>query len=433
MTACDGVSSDIRPFLFVGPFPPPYGGIASHLLDLTRVLDRSGYVSHVLAYTDGDSTTESVGPHTTVHRRRARPSLGVPITLLRNPAGLIRQTWLWMSGMRHDWRLYTSALARSALICELIDRHRAGVVSIYGTPDGAVVPFLRAARPDVRILYWVFAGPYVNPQFYEKHRRLFQRAMLVSDEVVATSEYCARVVGMFTDAVQASVVYIGVDLERFNPGLDGAIIRKRLGITRPNVVLFVGRMEPEMGADNALEIARQVCTTRDDVAFLVCGARGSLTETLESAAAASGGRIRCIPNVPGDELPLYYAAADVAIAPTVGAHACMGVTIKEAMACGRACVATDSGGIPEAIRTAREGVIVPLRPDGGVDNEGFSQAIQKLCDDPESRRRLGENGRRRAEHLFSHQTMAQKVLDLLRKPHSAPRPRSVPGARGDRR
>ena len=420
-------------FLLVGPFPPPYGGIASHLRDLTGVLGRSGHVFHVLAYSDAGTATEAAGPNTTVHRRPVRPSLGMLPALLRNPAGLLRQTWLWMSGIRQDWRLCTSALVKSALICELIDRHRAGVVSIFGTVEGATVPFVRAARPGVRILYWVYAGPYVDPQFYGKRRRLFRRAILDADEVVAPSEYCARVVGVFTDAARASVVYVGVDLERFNPRLDGTIIRKRLGITRSNVVLFVGRMEPEMGAGNALEIARRVCATRDDVAFLLCGASGSLTGTLQSAARASGGSIHCISDVPGNELPLFYAASDVLIAPTVGVHACMGVTIKEAMACGRACVATDSGGIPEAIRTDREGVIVPLRADGGVDKEGFSEAIEKLCDDPESRRCLGENGRRRAEDLFSRESMAHKVLDLLRKPRSAARPRSAPGSTSDRR
>ena len=60
----------------------------------------------------------------------------------------------------------------------------------------------------------------------------------------------------------------------------------------------------------------------------------------------------------------------------------MGVSIKESMASGRAIVASNSGGIPEAIRHDTDGYVVPLL-DGKIDNKSFAEAIELLLRDQE--------------------------------------------------
>ena len=168
-----------------------------------------------------------------------------------------------------------------------------------------------------------------------------------------------------------------------------------------------------MGIMNALAIAKGVNKIRDDTAFVMAGAQGSATEEVQKAADESGGRILCHVNVPGDELPHYYAIADIVMAPTVGRWACMGLTIKEALAAGRPVVVTDSGGIPEAVDDGVEGAVVPQTEADEVDEQGFIDEIIRLCEDRPLREEMGIRGRKRAEAVFNVDDTNRRIEQLL--------------------
>jgi len=69
-------------------------------------------------------------------------------------------------------------------------------------------------------------------------------------------------------------------------------------------------------------------------------------------------------------------------------------TVIEAMTCGRPCVATDVGGVNEAVADA--GIIVPPRSP-----ESLAQACLTLLQDAPQRRRLGAAARMRALEYFT--------------------------------
>ena len=111
-----------------------------------------------------------------------------------------------------------------------------------------------------------------------------------------------------------------------------------------------------------------------------------------------------------DDLPHYYGASTICIAPTLGVQACMGVSIKEAMASGRPIVASDSGGIPNNLALPR-GSIVPLI-NGGY-TEIFAQQIIDLLNSPQQVELLGRNARVKCEQMFSVNTSIKNYLELL--------------------
>lgn len=84
------------------------------------------------------------------------------------------------------------------------------------------------------------------------------------------------------------------------------------------------------------------------------------------------------------------------------------LTLLEAMACGAAIVASDVGGIPEAVENGREAVLVP--PDDAV---AWSAAVSSLLDDPARREALGRAARRRWETEFTAEAMAARWEALL--------------------
>lgn len=84
--------------------------------------------------------------------------------------------------------------------------------------------------------------------------------------------------------------------------------------------------------------------------------------------------------------------------------------LLEAMACGRACVTTDTPGCRDAVRDGDNGLLVPVR-----DGAALTAAIARLLDDPALRRRMGARGRERALAEFSDERVIAATLALYRR------------------
>lgn len=82
------------------------------------------------------------------------------------------------------------------------------------------------------------------------------------------------------------------------------------------------------------------------------------------------------------------------------------MALLEAMAAGKAVVATRVGGVPELIRGGREGLLVQAG-----DAEGLARALRRLLRSDGLRRRLGEAARKRAGR-FTWERAAADYLGL---------------------
>jgi len=169
-----------------------------------------------------------------------------------------------------------------------------------------------------------------------------------------------------------------------------------------------------MGLDAALEVVPAVLAKRADVVFLFVGARGPLEGAVHAMAARYPGRVHVRVNAPMSDLPKFYAACDVLLAPTRDRHACMGMSIKEAMASGRAVIGSATGGIPEAVVDGETGILVPAGPDLRVAPSALEPAIDLLVGNPELCRRMGEQGRRRAEAMFDNDRSVRRLVEIYR-------------------
>jgi glycosyltransferase involved in cell wall biosynthesis len=86
------------------------------------------------------------------------------------------------------------------------------------------------------------------------------------------------------------------------------------------------------------------------------------------------------------------------------------VSILEAMAAGLPVVATDVGGVAEAVVDGETGILVPA-----ADPNALAGALERLIADVELRRRLGAAGRARALRLFDTPRYRAAHLDLYRR------------------
>ena len=90
------------------------------------------------------------------------------------------------------------------------------------------------------------------------------------------------------------------------------------------------------------------------------------------------------------------------------------VSVLEAMAAGLPVVATDVGGVAEAVEDGETGLLVPA-----TDAEALARALERLLADGELRRRLGAAGRARALSLFDLPRYRAAYEELYRERLSA--------------
>jgi phosphatidylinositol alpha-mannosyltransferase len=104
------------------------------------------------------------------------------------------------------------------------------------------------------------------------------------------------------------------------------------------------------------------------------------------------------------ELPSYYQTADIFCAPAVGRES-FGIVVAEAMAAGRAIVASDIPGFRSVVTHGHQALLVRPRSE-----ESLAAALKTLLLDPDLRQRLGERGRESADQ-YRWDRVATRVLE----------------------
>ena len=145
--------------------------------------------------------------------------------------------------------------------------------------------------------------------------------------------------------------------------------------------------------------------------LVICGA-GPLADELQARTPALGLDVRFLGLVPPELLPGAYSAAILLV------HACeietFGLSVLEAMACGRTVLAVDGGAVPEVLGDA--GVLSAVG-----DPEAFSARLRELLADPQRRAALGTAARLRAGR-FSLREMHQAYCDAIESVCSTGKP-----------
>lgn len=130
---------------------------------------------------------------------------------------------------------------------------------------------------------------------------------------------------------------LGIDTDRFHPGVDGSEVRRRHGIDDRRVVVHVGRMSYEKNIDLVVEAMRHM---DDDTVLLLVGS-GPAEVKLRRKVKDLGlnDKVVFAGYVPLSELNNYYAAGDASV--IASKFETQGLVVIEAMACGVPVAAID--------------------------------------------------------------------------------------------
>ncbi|MBU0540618.1 glycosyltransferase family 4 protein [Patescibacteria group bacterium] len=175
------------------------------------------------------------------------------------------------------------------------------------------------------------------------------------------------------------------------------------------IVLTVARLIPRKGLDFSLRAMSRV-QTYADVVYVVLG-DGPDSARLEKVAEECRTKVKWIRDAKDNEKKLWLASADVFLLPAREEKFDVegfGIVYLEAAKAGLPCVAGSSGGIKEAVVDRRTGLVV----DADKISE-IAHAVEKLLEDGDLRKTLGQAGRERVEDEFCWSDRWLKLAEKL--------------------
>lgn len=252
-----------------------------------------------------------------------------------------------------------------------------------------------------------------------------------ADANIANSEYTLEeMVRLGVPRESITLIYPGVDTERFRPDLPCDDLKQSIGLkpgqrsrsasarTNPayplraqELILSVGRLVRRKGFDQVIRALPELVDQGIDAHYALIGI-GEDHDYLSGLARELGvaERVHLLGPVSPEDLPRWYNACDVFIMANReinGDTEGFGMVFLEAAACRKPAIAGDAGGTGAAVLDGETGYRVD-----GTNVAAISSALSNLLNDRELAERLARAGHARALAEFSWDAVAERTIAL---------------------
>jgi glycogen synthase len=400
---CEAPAS-VRILTLSWEYPPRVvGGLGRHVSALTRSLAAQGHEVHVVTRDHPDAPAEEHADGIHVVRVGEAPPV-IPFTDLvpwvlafnnrvQSAAARILATHDVDVVHAHDW---------------LVAHAAAGVKDAFGVPLVATVHATEYGRHQGYL-----PGP-MNKLIHQfewwltyEARRVITCSDYMREQVSTIFELPDGSEGSAPDKVD--VIPNGVAVRDFAlPDAEVAAFRAQLTPDGRPLVLFAGRLEYEKGVQTVLHAVQHVEATLGPVRVLVAGV-GTYSQELRRLVGelGLGDRVSFTGFLEDHDLRLHYAAADVAVAPSI--YEPFGLVAVEAMACGTPVVVGDTGGLREIV-AGGHGLSFPPQ-----DERQLADRLIEVLTDRGLARELTVRGRERIQARYDWGAVATSTVDVLRR------------------
>ncbi len=254
---------------------------------------------------------------------------------------------------------------------------------------------------------WVYPSVKMDNtrQNWSRKKQIFSQSRLT---LVAPSVWLAERASQSLLGLPVRVIPNGVDLDVFKPGSQTAA-RDMLGLDEEAFIILYtavgGRGNPFKDYDMLDRLIRRMQTLKFDRPVVLLAVGGSKELQLEVNDVTM---IEKTYVSDPREMARYYQACDLYVHTAKADNAPL--VILEAMACGKAIVATNAGGIPELVREVLTGYTVPVG-----DDEQMASRVLDLIQNPESMKQMGLHAAEIAKNEYGLDRMVQNYLDLYQE------------------
>jgi len=202
-------------------------------------------------------------------------------------------------------------------------------------------------------------------------------------------------------------VHEGIDLAHVDAAPPTSVREAFWLPTNAPIVGCVGALVEHKGHRHLIHAAVDIVRAVPEARVVILG-EGELRDELTRMIHELGlERHVLLPGFRPDVLSLLKTF-DVFVMPSITEG--LGTSILDAMACGKAVVASAVGGIPEVVAAEETGLLVPAR-----NPTALAAAVVRLLGDRALADRFGAAGRTRVEQRFTAERMVQETLDVYRR------------------
>ncbi|HKX19324.1 MAG TPA: glycosyltransferase family 4 protein [bacterium] len=370
----------------------PFGGVEQSALSLLAGLDRRHWQPVLLHYS---------WPDAALLLQRAKDLdtgvRGVRRARVHDPLSTVAEVPAFLRALRRERPavLHVHVNWPLSSLAGLIAGHLAGVPAVVATvhlfpavslmpPDGSIPTLPGCPRFEWGLQRW--ASSYANC------------FVAVSSEIAERLHQDFRV-----PRDKIHIVPNGISPSHFDVPPDAALRAILNGGTHRAVVLTTARLAREKGHRYLLEAAARV----PDAMFVLVG-DGPERTALESQARQLGLSERVTFLGFRRDVPSLLACSDLVVLPSLFEG--LSVSLLEAMAAGRAVIASAIAGVTEVVVHGETGLVVPPK-----DSSALAAAIRTLLADPTLATRLGAAGKTRAAKLFSATAMSESVMQIYER------------------
>ena len=344
----------VSPYDFTWP-----GGVTAHVSQLARELGRSGHEVQVLA------------PHTP-SRECQDADLLVPLgrSVPLPSGGSIARVSL-------SWWLYPK-------VRELLKREQFDIVHLH-EPMAPILP-LCVLEFSNSVNIGTFHASYARQHLYRFTSPITKRWQARLNGSIAVSPAARRYVNN-TFPGDYEIIPNGIDFDHFSTK---AVPYPKYQDGKLNI-LFVGRLEKRKGLRYLLEAYGNLKWENPNIRLIVVGPGNPDKESYRILSSHNLQDVEFVGRVSYDDLPRYYASADIFCSPATGAES-FGIVLLEAMAAGKPVIASDIEGFRGVMTHGEQGLLVPKK-----DGDALADALSTLANYPELRLKLGAQGNKTAE------------------------------------
>lgn len=344
----------VSPYDFTWP-----GGVTAHVSQLARELGRSGHEVQVLA------------PHSP-SREFQDADLLVPLgrSVPLPSGGSIARVSL-------SWWLYPKVRA-------LLKKEQFDIIHLH-EPMAPILP-LCVLEFSNSVNVGTFHASYARQHLYRFTAPIIKRWQQRLHGQIAVSPAARRYVNN-TFPGDYEIIPNGIDFKHFSANV-APLPQYQDGKLN---ILFVGRLEKRKGLRYLLEAYSKLKWEIPNIRLIVVGPGNPDKESYSILSSHNLQDVDFVGKVSYDDLPHYYASADIFCSPATGAES-FGIVLLEAMSAGKPVVASDIEGFRCVMTDGEHGLLVPKK-----DSDALASALGKLARDPELRRKLGGQGNRTAE------------------------------------
>ena len=387
-------------------FPPRIiGGISSHVYDLSRALAGKGVEVHVVTCDFPDAPEYEEIDGAKVYR----------FDSYRIPAFDFLS---WVFSMNRN-------MAQKAI--EVIDAH-SGRIDVIHAHDWLVA---KAAielknlfeRPLISTIHSTEAGRRegIHNDYQRTINSVEKWLVNESSMVICCSNYMADQISqtLLAPREKVRVIRNGVNVSRFDLGINYEAVRQRFAGPGEEIVLYVGRLVHEKGVHVLIGAAPKILSVLPNVRFIIVG-EGGMKEQLLKEAWDFGvpQKVFFTGFVDKKTLTLLYKASAVAVVPSL--YEPFGITALEAMAAHVPVVVSDVGGLSEIIEHDKTGVKV--YPD---NSDSLAWGIIKVLTDEAYANRLKRNAHRKIVDDYNWEKICNETMEAYHQVMASIPPKST--------